>query len=450
MTRDTENPHNDNPYLKLLFFEKELRQATDESQLQMVLVNRLRSLIDAQQLLLFRYTASGKLKLCRCSDTDSVDAHSARVRALEQMVSGFQQKTSASEVQRISTDAMNPTQEAGVLGLQGASLWVPLKHPHPDEQQLGVLLLNRDRVFTEQEQTLAEHIGATFAHAWQAKLPGYSQWLKMFGRRRFHWGLFLLISMTMFIPVRLSVLAPAEVIALRPELITAPITGVVKEIRVTPHQQVTQGQPLVLFEDTRFRNQKELASKELAVAQAQLRKVQQQSFRDAKSSGQLAELKAAVRLKTSEFLYASELLQRTKVVAGEPGIAVFRNEEDWEGRPVQQGERILYIANPGSVELRIMLSIRDAISLKRDSHVRLFLDSDPLNPIDARLSYFSYDAEPTPEGVMAYRLTATFISPDSAPRIGLQGTAKLYGETSTLFVYLFRRPLVFIRQWLGV
>jgi len=53
---------------------------------------------------------------------------------------------------------------------------------------------------------------------------------------------------------------------------------------------------------------------------------------------------------------------------------------------------------------------------------------------------------------MAYRLRARFVDDDGAtpPRVGLKGTAKLYGETVPLAVYLFRRPLAAIRQHLGV
>ena len=55
----------------------------------------------------------------------------------------------------------------------------------------------------------------------------------------------------------------------------------------------------------------------------------------------------------------------------------------------------------------------------------------------------------TAEGFLAYRLKAEFTDQESPPRIGLRGTAKLFGDETTVFFFLFRRPLAKARQWLG-
>jgi len=39
---------------------------------------------------------------------------------------------------------------------------------------------------------------------------------------------------------------------------------------------------------------------------------------------------------------------------------------------------------------------------------------------------------------------------DLPHRIGLRGTAKLYGEKVSLAYYLLRRPITFVRQHLGI
>ena len=36
------------------------------------------------------------------------------------------------------------------------------------------------------------------------------------------------------------------------------------------------------------------------------------------------------------------------------------------------------------------------------------------------------------------------------PRIGLRGTAKVYGSKVSLFYYLFRKPITFMRQLIGI
>lgn len=53
-----------------------------------------------------------------------------------------------------------------------------------------------------------------------------------------------------------------------------------------------------------------------------------------------------------------------------------------------------------------------------------------------------------PGGQLAYRLDARF--DEAPPRIGLRGTAKLFGERAPLALYLLRRPLAGLRQSVGL
>lgn len=79
---------------------------------------------------------------------------------------------------------------------------------------------------------------------------------------------------------------------------------------------------------------------------------------------------------------------------------------------------------------------------------------DPLNPLAAVLATAGYQAAAGADGVLGYRLKAAFDRPDglvpASLRIGLKGTAKLYGTDTTLFYFLMRRPLAALRQWLGL
>ena len=74
----------------------------------------------------------------------------------------------------------------------------------------------------------------------------------------------------------------------------------------------------------------------------------------------------------------------------------------------------------------------------------------PGSPLWARLRQASYEATQSPGNLLGYRLKATLDDPSRMPRIGLRGTAKIYGEKVTLFYYLARRPLAAARQFLGL
>ncbi len=56
---------------------------------------------------------------------------------------------------------------------------------------------------------------------------------------------------------------------------------------------------------------------------------------------------------------------------------------------------------------------------------------------------------PLLEGTLVYRVLANFEVDVVPPRIGLKGTAKVYGEEVKLLYYLLRRPFASVRRWTG-
>jgi len=146
--------------------------------------------------------------------------------------------------------------------------------------------------------------------------------------------------------------------------------------------------------------------------------------------------------------YAESLLARIQVKAERPGIAVFDDPNGWTGRPVRIGERILTIADPARAEIEVRLPVSDAINLEPGAEVALFLNIAPERRIEATLRYASYEATVGPDGALSYRLKAA-LGTAPPPRIGLKGTAEIYGQKVTLFYYLMRRPLAALRQLTG-
>ena len=71
-------------------------------------------------------------------------------------------------------------------------------------------------------------------------------------------------------------------------------------------------------------------------------------------------------------------------------------------------------------------------------------------PLQATLRQASYEATLSSSNVLGYRLKATLTQSEHVPRIGLRGTAKVYGDRVTLFYFLARRPLAAVRQFLGL
>ena len=261
--------------------------------------------------------------------------------------------------------------------------------------------------------------------------------------------LFIIISFFV-IPVRISALAPVEVVAKEPAIVSAPMDGVISKVLVAPNTMVPVDTLLFKYEDTGLRNRFEVAEKTLAVAVAEFHKVSQEAFRDPQSNAKVALLKAQVELSRAESKYASDLLDQVEVKASKKGLLIYTDKSDWVGRPVKIGEQIMQIADPNKVKLRISLPVDDAIFLVEGAEVKVFLDVDPLRSISGVVTHASYEATLTPESVLAYRIDAEFSETEVLMRIGLQGTAKLYEERVSLFYYLFRRPISALRQFIGV
>jgi hypothetical protein len=117
---------------------------------------------------------------------------------------------------------------------------------------------------------------------------------------------------------------------------------------------------------------------------------------------------------------------------------------------VAQGERIMLLADPTQTEFEIRLAVADAIDLPPGAEVRVFLNADPQRALPATLEFQAYRAQPGPDGTLSYRLKARPSGDMSATRIGLKGTAKLYGRSVPLALYVFRRPLAALRQAVGL
>lgn len=229
--------------------------------------------------------------------------------------------------------------------------------------------------------------------------------------------------------------------------------GVIAAIQVDPNQTVDAGTVLLHFDDTKLRNDYELAKKTLAVAVAEYQRSAQAAFADKRDNAEVALLRAKAELAAAERDYAQEMLSRVEVKAVHGGVVQFRDKADWIGKPVQTGERIVEIADPSQVRLRVSLPVKDAIALSEGAEVRAFFDIDPLHPLTARVKRVAHRAELLPGDILAYRIDADLQTSDKAEqaiRIGARGTAKLYGARLPLAYHLFRRPLSAARQYFGL
>ena len=126
------------------------------------------------------------------------------------------------------------------------------------------------------------------------------------------------LLLLLLLPVRQSVLAPAEVVPLDGQVVAAPLDGVIAEFLVKPNQSVQQGDVLVRFDATSIKAQADVAERSLQVAEAELRANAQRAFSDAESGARIDLFTTRVAQKRAERDYARQLLARTEGVLLDP------------------------------------------------------------------------------------------------------------------------------------
>jgi hypothetical protein len=441
----------------LLQLGRRAREAENIEVVGFVAVNETRQLFEYRQAALGRVSDVGQLlpaAVMSVSGLPQPDPQAPYVQWLAQVFRHLDQQ-----------DIPEPAAAARTLGAQDLpellardwASWLPehallLPLPGPGGHCLGNLLLAREQPWSNHEKLL----GAELAHAYGyalARFTQHSDWRRSLGSwllpARNRWKIVAAVLAICLFPIRMSVLAPAEVVPLDPFPVRAPIDGVVDKFHVQPSQLVKAGDPLFDLDATSLRSHLGVASKAYDVASEEYRQAAQLALNDDKGKLEMTLKKGSLDEKAVELDYSKQMLERVQIKAPRDGVAVFADVNDWQGRALSVGEKVMTLADPSKVELAVSLPVAQAFDLQPDASVTLYPNGALLNSYDGRMVSAAYRAEPTPDGVLAYRLKVRFDGNQNLPRLGLMGTAKIRGSWAPLAYYVLRRPLAAARQWLG-
>lgn len=418
---------------------REAREAETPQALGFVMVNAARRLLPYDQALLLRSGDGANWRVVAASGASRVERGAPLIRWLERTAADKKFAAAARALRELEMTAG----ERNEIGLH-RPLWVPLIEP--GGTLVGALLLDRAEPWREAEAALLTELAAGCAHALRA-LEGGRRPVR--GGRRGLAALGVLAVGALFIPVQRAALAPVEIVARDAEVVAAPIDGTIRGFEVRPNQRVEPGDPLFTLDDTDRRARLDVAEKALDVARVEHRQASQGALGGKRDASKLAALEAQIALKEIELDNARRQLERTRARAGRSGVALLPDAQEYIGRPVAAGERVMLVADPTEIEARAWLAAHDALPVADGAAVRIFLDVDPLKPLDGQVVRIHHEAEETPSG-MAYRVVVA-LDPtgENAPRIGSRGAARIDGDRAPLFLYLFRRPIAALRQAVG-
>ena len=433
---------------RLIGLEKKTREAKTQDELNFVVANETRQIIDYVNSFLLLKSPTDKFQVKATSDLATVDRTAPLITFIENIIneSGHNFK----EIQNLDVDKVSKKIKVKKpKNLPDNILCIPILSPQKGLQ--GYLILSRNEKFIENEIELSRHLSVTYGHAFNSFLTDFSikNFLKKYLVGSRAWIVIIIIILVSIIPIKITSTAPVEVVPKNPILITSPFDGVVKNIVANNNDKINSGDLLVMLEETDLLNNYNLSKQSLQVAEKELLRSRQSSFTDNKEKARLAELVAQVDLKKAEVESTGEKLKNTKLYASKKGIAIVDQKNDWQGRPVSVGEKIMTIANPNNVEFLVWLPVKDSLIIKENSNVKVFLDINPIKPLKGKLLRASYEPSLSPEEVLSYKIGVSYEG-EVPPRIGLRGTAKIYGSRVTLFYYLFRKPITFVRQLIGI
>ncbi|MCH9639968.1 MAG: HlyD family efflux transporter periplasmic adaptor subunit [Betaproteobacteria bacterium] len=446
---DKQDKEDNNPLSVLLQLEADARRSEDILSLHYFIVNETRRLLHYRHAVLFETVGKkySRFHAIRTSGVTLVDRSIPKIHWIERVVNDLRTENSGDQPVKVVFEQLPEELQQDWCSLSlPYPAWVSLKLP--DGSLVGSLWMEKETAWNENELFLIKRLADTYAHAW-GYFDKHRRLKSWFFSRKTVWILGVLLIALLLLPVQHSTLGPVKVIAKEPLIVSAPIDGVIASIPVEPNQMVTKGDTLISYEDTNYRNEYAVAKQSLAVTQAELKRSTQGAFQDKKSNAEVALLEAKVDLANIKKKYAREMLGHVNVVAEKEGFLLFSDKSELIGRPVTTGERLMEIAEPGKLMLRIDLPVENNIDFSPGAPVKVYLDVDPLKSIDAKVTYTSFRAEVVPGDMLVYRVDAELTEEFDNLRVGWQGTAKIYGSSVNLFFYLFRRPLAAARQYLG-
>ncbi|MEO6276745.1 HlyD family efflux transporter periplasmic adaptor subunit [Roseateles sp.] len=450
------------PLVQLLDLAHQAREARSRDELAFLLLNDSRRLLHYRQAALW-LDGAGLRGLSGVLEPDLNAPYAQWLRKLCAHLHGANPASAAAAVVAIDRHQLPPALAAEWADwLPGEGLWLPVPGD-AGQPPLGGLVLALDDPCPDAALPLLQEWLHVWAHCWRSLDRPRAWWQALlrhepapksgatppvrWRRRPVLIGLALLVLV--LLPVRLTVLAPAELVAADAAVVRAPLDGVIERFQVQPNQAVTRGQALFNFDEAPIASRLDVARQALATAEMEYRQIAQIALADPRAKGQLAAVQGRIEERRAEAAFLDDQFQRSRVASPRDGIAIFDDPSEWEGRPVHTGERILRVVDPHQVEVEAWLPVGDALPLPAGAELKLYLAATPLDPVTATLRYIAHDAVQRPDGSYAYRVRARLNAP-TEHRIGLKGTGRLQAGWVPLAYWVLRRPLAIVRQYLAV
>ncbi len=438
----------------------EFMSAENLTQLIFRILNRTISLCEYRRAVLFRLSGK-RVKFIAVSGKATVDRYSETVEKWNLLASAIDKREkpqllSAGWAEKNGTYSQEGwnfiAKHTGGL----AVYWLPLL-PW-GRPRYGIWFERWGNGTWQQEDLNILNLVGLSAKAAFERLEPDSRWRRLREQllTKYRLSLLFIILLTVVLCWRipLRVVAPCEIMAKTPFVVTAPLAGVISQVVVKSGEAVSENDLLFTYDDRVVREELNIARQQMKILETGIRitKINALSSQDARAELEIMKYKLKqekIRLRMAE--YRSSKLN---VKAETPGIVItIGNPDEWRGRPVEIGEKVLVITDPADISLRLWISEADNVRFDKDAPVKILLNSMPDESFLARLQYVAQSVTLSSEGIPSVMAEGDFTGLEKEKlkllRIGLKGNAIIYGEKVSVAYWLLRKPWTSLRRIIG-
>lgn len=426
--------------LTLLTLQRQAQEAASRTALLHIIANESRKLLPYRQVIVWT-THAGQVTLETISGNAVLDQHGAYAQNIKKEIKVQNAKSrSGGNISEIGQDESGTHRTLVPFVSSQAGL-------------LGGMYLETDVPLSDSDKELAAELAKSYAPFLELfDLRSRGAWhvvLKQIVQRKYIVPGLLVLAL---FPVRLSVTASVEIVPEDAEIITAPFSGIIQKVEVTPGNEVVAGDVVVTMDSTSLEADAELAGQDLKLSSEQISKARRQALSitgKQETRPDIGRLEAEREEKEIKFRYANEMREKSRIKASRSGVAIFTDKTILEGQPVQAGDEIMKVADPKKAEALVRIPVGALIPFDETAPVTFFLSVNPLGDYSANITSIGYEASPDADGLLSYKVRAS-IPAGRDIRIGWKGTARIKGHWTVLSYAVLRRPILSVRQMLGI
>ena len=306
--------------------------------------------------------------------------------------------------------------------------------------------------FTPEQLPLIAPLVEALGRAFERHIPRKPRLRYILPNRPAKWAALALVFFLLLFGIRLPlrITAPCEITPRDPHVITAPVDGVIRSVAVDSGDGVEPGTLLVAYDDRVAQQSLKLARQQVRILESNLARARMEAFTQPRARREVRVLELRLAQEKIRMDTTANQLKRMEIRADRSGLALVKNRDLWQGRPVVVGEQILSLVRPGGHQAEIFLPLDDRVDFDASRPVKIRLNAFPEKTMLARLTRIDDYVGQTPRGMPCIRARALWLEPQPSLHMGLQGTAVLYGPRTSLAYWLIRKPLAGFRSFFGI